>query len=165
MIPSTYSPFATLIFFAIFAAAPTSATAQAPHEIEDTTDLEHMLVELNERILVEYVLKNNARPLRENSLVSFFAVTPGGIESRSRVLTTVGNLDVDSLSVDNAKFQIHETTALLSGSLTPHGTLGGRPMPTLTYLSVYVKERGEWRVAARSLTPLVARPPGETPTD
>jgi hypothetical protein len=152
-----------LISFAILATVATSAVAQTAHEVESTTDLERVLIELNERVLVEYVLQNNARPLRESSLMSFFAVTPGGIESRSRVVATVGNLDVDSLIVENVKFQLHETTAVLAGSLTPCGTLGGRPMPTLTYLSVFVKQGDEWRLAARSLTPLVARAPGERP--
>ena len=116
------------------------------------------LIELNERVLREYVVHNNTLPLEEIAPKNFFAVTPGGIESRAHVIATVGNVDVDSMTVENNEVRIHGEMALLAGTLRPHGRLSGRLMPTLTYLSVYIRQNGHWRLVARSLTPLLAPP-------
>jgi hypothetical protein len=120
---------------------------------------EQALLDLNERILREYVVRNNTRPLEATALGDFFAATPGGIESRAHVIATVGNVDVDSVTIENTEIRFHDDAALLAGTLSPYGRLSGRPMPTLTYLSVYVRQEGRWRLAARSLTPLLASPP------
>jgi hypothetical protein len=120
---------------------------------------EQALLDLNESILREYVVRNNTLPLEATALGDFFAATPGGIESRAHVIATVGNVDVDSVTIENTEIRIHGAAALLAGTLRPYGRLNGRPMPTLTYLSVYVRQEGRWRLAARSLTPLVASPP------
>lgn len=47
----------------------------------------------------------------------------------------------------------------LQGTVKAEGQLGGRPMPPLTYLSVYANVGGHWRLVARSLTPILAPPP------
>lgn len=137
----------------VVAGCATFPVAQIPDE--DPAGLERRLLALNEQVLVEYVLWNNTGPLEEVALDNFFVVGPAGVELRNQVIATVGSLDVDSVSVENAEFRLHDSTAVLAGTVTARGQLGGRPMPTLSYLSVFVKERGEWRLAARSLTPLL----------
>lgn len=117
------------------------------------------IIDLNERILREYVVENNTGPLEDTALDDFFAVTPAGIESRAHIVATVGNVDVDSVTIENTELRIHGDAAVLAGTLRPYGRLNDRPMPTLTYVSVYIRQEGRWRLTARSLTPLMAPPP------
>ncbi len=161
MLANRWPLIATLCLVALTAGAP-SAFAQTADG--NAGELERMLVELNERILVEYVLHNNPVPLEEAARSDFFLVGPAGVESRERVVATVGNLDADSVSVENTEVRLYgspsASAAVLAGTLRSEGRLGGRPMPVLSYLSVYVREAGGWRLAARSLTPLMVGPPG-----
>ncbi|MFW5972794.1 MAG: nuclear transport factor 2 family protein [Bacteroidota bacterium] len=145
-----------ILYLFAFVAGVSDAAAQTENHHRE--DVEQALVDLNERILIEYVVHNNTGPLQATAAERFFAVTPGGIEPRSHVIATVGNLDVDSVSVMNTEIHLYGSTALLAGVLRGQGTLSGRPLPPLSYLSVYVKEDEQWRLAARSLTPMVARP-------
>ena len=161
MLPNRWLLTATACLIALMlGAADTSAQTAG----DDTEQLERMLVELNERVLVEYVLHNNTGPLEVAARDDFFLIGPAGLESRERVVATVGNLDVDSVAVENAEVRLYGSpvvsSAVLAGTLRGEGSLGGRPMPTLSYLSVYVREGDEWRLAARSLTPLMFGPPG-----
>lgn len=152
----------TIICLVALTAGATNAFAQTANE--DAEQLKRMLVELNERVLVEYVLHNNTGPLKAATRDDFFVVGPAGIEPRAQVIATVGNLDVDSVGVENAEIRLYgspaASSAVLAGTLRAKGSLGGRPMPVLSYLSVYVREGDEWRLAARSLTPLMFGPQG-----
>lgn len=121
-------------------------------------DPEASLLELNERVLEAYILNNNVEPLREIAVDDFFVVTPAGVESRERVLETAGNLDIESISIENTEIHQYGTTAILAGTVIAEGQIGGRPMPPITYLSVYVDEGGQWQLVARSITPLFAPP-------
>jgi hypothetical protein len=149
-------PTATALLL-VLAGCATSPGAQTLDE--DPARLERTLVALNERVLVEYVLRNNTGPLEEVALDDFFVVGPAGVELRAHVIATVGSLDVDSVSVETAEVRVYDSTAVLAGTMRAHGQLGGRPMPTLSYLSVFVRQGGKWRLAARSLTPLLSEPP------
>jgi hypothetical protein len=140
---------------ATFVAIPTHARVE--NDIGD--EAEKTLIELNERVLEEYILNNNVEPLRGTAVEEFFVVTPVGIESRQQVMETVGNLDVDSIRIDLSEIHVYGSTAVLAGTVIADGQLGGRPMPPITYLSVYAKEGDRWRLVARSLTPILAPPP------
>lgn len=160
MIPN-YRTLTTIIFLITLISGSSGAIAQTPNE--DAKHLEQMLIELNEQVLVEYILHNNTGPLEATTGDDFFLIGPAGVEHREQVVTTVGNLDVDSVSVENSEIRIYgspdASTAVLAGTIHPKGSLGGRPMPILSYLSVYIREgNGEWQLAARSLTPLMVQP-------
>lgn len=146
-----------IICLIVLTAGASGAFAQTANE--DAEHLEQRLVELNERVLVEYDLHNNTGPLEAAARDDFFLVGPAGVESRDRVLATVGNLDVDSVSVENTEIRLYggpaASSAVLAGTIRPNGSLGGRPMPVLSYLSVYVRDGQTWRLTARSLTPLM----------
>lgn len=150
----------TIICLITLTSGGSGAFAQTTNE--DAKHLEQMLTKLNEQVLVEYILHNDTGPLETVALDDFFLVGPAGVESRNRVVTTVDNLEVDSVSVENTEIRLYgspdTSSAVLAGTLRPKGTLGGRPMPVLSYLSVYVREGNEWRLAARSLTPLMEEP-------
>lgn len=150
---------AIICLIAITAGSP-DAFAQTTNE--DAGHLKQRLIELNERVLVEYVLHNNTGPLETAARDDFFVVGPAGVESRERVVATVGNLKVDSVSIENTEIRLYgspeASSAVLAGTLHPRGSLGSRPMPVLSYLSVYVRKGNEWRLAARSLTPLMFGP-------
>lgn len=159
MLPNHWT-LTTIICFITLTSGGSCAFAQTANE--DAKQLKQMLTKLNEQVLVEYILHNNTGPLETAALDDFFLVGPAGVESRNRVVATVDNLEVDSVSVENTEIRLYgspdASSAVLAGTLRPKGSLEGRPMPILTYLSVYVLEEYEWRLAARSLTPLMAEP-------
>lgn len=155
--------FLIFIFCLITLVARTEGvSAQTPEQ--EVVHLEQMLVDLNERILVEYVLHNDTALLEATARDDFFLIGPAGIESRERVIATVGNLDVDSVTVKNTEIRLYgqsvASSAVLAGTLKANGNLGGRPLPVLSYLSVYIRDGDEWLLAARSLTPLMFGPQG-----
>lgn len=121
--------------------------------MEETANVESTLIELNEGILEEYILRNNTEPLQATALESYIVMTPGGLETKEQAIAGVSNVDADKVRVENEQCQIHGTTAILAGTLSGTRTIAGRPVPDIGYLSVYVKNDGEWRLAARSLTP------------
>jgi hypothetical protein len=132
--------------------------ASATTTLQDD-DLEHQLIELDERVLTAYILRSDSAPLREISRDDYFVMGPAGVEPKAHVLATVGNLDVHSLRVENHTVQILGASAVLAGFVHAEGELGGHPMPTLGYLSMYVREDSRWRLAARSLTPQFVQAP------
>lgn len=154
--------FLIFIFCLITLAAGTAGVSAQTPEQEEVAHLERMLIDLNERILVEYVLHNDTALLEATARDDFFLIGPAGIESRERVIATVGNLDVDSVTVNNTEIRLYgqsvASSAVLAGTLKANGNLGGRPLPVLSYLSVYIRDGDEWLLAARSLTPLMFGP-------
>ena len=142
---------------AVVAVATVPSHAGDENDIGDET--QRTLIELNETVLEEYILNNNVEPLQGTAVEEFFVVTPVGIESRQQVVDTVNNLDIDSIEIENAEIHVYGSTAVLAGTVKAEGQLGGRPMPPLTYLSVYANVGGHWRLVARSLTPILAPPP------
>jgi len=138
------------------------AVAAIPSRAAEKNDrggeLEKTLTELNERVLEEYILNNNVEPLEGIATADFFVETPVGIESRKQVIETVGNLDVDSIAIENTEIHLYGPTEVLAGTVKVVGQLGGRPMPPITYLSVYAQEGDRCRLFARSLTPRLASP-------
>lgn len=124
--------------------------------MQNQTELERSLIEFDKHVFEEYILRNNVAPLIEMTLQGFFIVSPGGIEPKQQVIDTIGNLEVESLIVENERVHIYSSTAVLAGKLRGSGLLMGRPFPVLTYLSVYVLEGETWRLSAQSLTPMAA---------
>jgi hypothetical protein len=61
--------------------------------------------------------------------------------------------------IENERIEVLDSAAVLAGTIRAEGTIMGRPMPNLVYLSVYAKEDAGWRLVARSLTPKMV-PPG-----
>ncbi len=118
------------------------------------------LLERNREILEAYVVANDTAPLDAAAVDDYFVVTPIGMESRSHVLATVGNLDVTELRIEGPEVRLHGDTAILTGTLHGDGTLSGRPFPAMTHVTVFVRDGDDWRLAARSLTPLFTAPPG-----
>jgi hypothetical protein len=160
MLPSRWLP-KIIVCLVAFATGTADVSAQTPRS--DVEALERMLIDLNQRVLVEYVLHNNTALLEEVARNDFFLVGPAGIEPRKQVIATVGNLEADSVSVKNTEIRLYgspvASSAVLAGRLRAKGSLGGRPLPVLTYLSVYVRDGDKWRLAARSLTPLMSGTP------
>lgn len=138
---------------------PVGFCAADAGESTDSAQIEESLVRLNETILESYVLHNDTAPLERATAEGFLVVTPAGIESREQVIATVGNLEVESVVIENERIEVFGSAAVLAGTIRAEGTIMGRPMPNLTYLSVYAKEGDGWRLVARSLTPKM-RPPG-----
>lgn len=115
------------------------------------------LSEHNRNVLHEYIVNNNAAPLVDSAIDSFFVVTPGGIETRDHVIRSNANLDVSSAEIFTHRIEVVGDTAVLAGKIVAVGTLEGEPMPQLGFLTVYTMIEGEWHLLARSLVPQFGR--------
>jgi hypothetical protein len=121
--------------------------------------LEECLVDLNEYIFSELMLRGSRAALDELSFPETILVVPDAVEVRREVQGLEGAPKAEDLDVQNEYFFLHGDTAVLAGVLKLQGTMGGRPLPpTMRYLSVFVDTGEEWRLLARSLVP--ARKPG-----
>lgn len=117
------------------------------------------LSDFNRELMLEYLLNRNTAPLASASVDAYFAVTPGGIETREEALASVDNLDIAQAEVYTHRIEVIGDTAVLAGKVRVEGTIGGRPTPELGFLSVFSLVDGEWRLLARSLTPQAAGRP------
>ena len=117
---------------------------------------ERELVKLNERLFREYLVNQNTEPFGETALDDFMLVAANGqTETKSQVSSTVSNLSIKHSVVENLHALSEGDTVVLIGRLTIEGTILGRPLPRqLTYMNVFVKGTGGWRLLARSLTPV-----------
>jgi Domain of unknown function (DUF4440) len=116
------------------------------------------LSEFNRDLLLEYLLHHNTEPLRAATVEDYFVLTPGGIETRDEALAGAGLVDVTDAEVYTHRIEVSGDTAVLAGKIRASGTLNGRPMPELGFLSVFRMVDGEWFLVARSLVPQVAPP-------
>ena len=122
---------------------------------EPTT--EEFLVRLNRDLFERYVLHHDTELYAHTALDDYVLVASiGAIETREEVLATAGNLDIRALTVTNNEFRHHGTTAVLVGTLDMEGTILGHDVSgQRRYLSVFIEQDGQWRLMARSLSPIV----------
>lgn len=119
--------------------------------------IEKFLVQLNRELFEQYILRHDTKQYSRVALDDYVLVASiGAIESREEVLATADNLDIRSLTVTNNEFRHHHTTAVLVGTLDMEGTILGHDVSgQMRYLSVFVELDGDWRLMARSLSPVI----------
>ena len=99
-------------------------------ESADSAQIEESLVRLNETILESYVLHSDTAPLEQATGEDFFVVTPAGIESRDRVIATVGNVEAQSVVIENERIEIFDSAAVLAGTIRQREPSWGDPCRT-----------------------------------
>lgn len=149
-----------------FTLAISASVALMPDQVEhdsagsrtdDAATTEEFLVELNRELFERYVLHHDTETYAQTALDDYvFVAAIGAIETREEVLATTGNLDIRSLAITNHEFRHHGDTAVLIGTLDMEGyILGHKVDGKRRYMSVFVHLDGQWRLMARSLSPVV----------
>ncbi len=73
-------------------------------------------------------------------------------------------LQVESLRVEPEEVIVRGNEAIVVSLMHIHATVRGRPIPErMKVMSVFLMEGGEWRLFARSITPILAPPPQGPP--
>ena len=118
------------------------------------------LIAMNARVMVAYIRDQDPGPLREQARDDFFVVSPVGFEDVAYLLDHVGELAADAVVVETVEVRLVGETAIVAGRLHLRdggaeggAEGGGTEWPPLAFLTVYVREDGRWRLAARSITP------------
>ncbi|QDP01301.1 nuclear transport factor 2 family protein [Thalassotalea sp. PS06] len=126
----------------------------------DTNSEELSLVKLHDDITRAYMVEGDVEPLNQSTEDDYFLIAGIGLlESKQQVLQTVNNLNVTDVVFHNDNVIIKGETAILTGTISPTGTIMGHPLPkSFRYLSVFIREQGSWKLQARSITP-VRKPP------
>jgi hypothetical protein len=124
---------------------------------DDTAETEEFLAELNRELFERYILHHDTETYAQTALDDYiFVAAIGAIETREEVLATADNLDIRSLTVTNHEFRHHGNTAVLVGTLDMEGHILGHNVDgKRRYMSVFVHLDGQWRLMARSLSPVV----------
>ncbi|MGB3626918.1 MAG: nuclear transport factor 2 family protein [Henriciella sp.] len=145
-------PGAVILFTLILAACATTATSVGP---EDEADL----LRLNEAIFRSVIVDNQRDQLNAASVPSLVVVAPGGmVEDKAAALAGVAAFDASDITLTGQSVSFQRNVATVTGRLDIDGVVRpvGRFGP-LKFMSVYLKEGGEWRLVSRSLTPCLPK--------
>jgi hypothetical protein len=115
---------------------------------------EQELVELNRHLFERMMLHHDATPYEEVALPEYlFVANIGIVESKEEVTTTLENLSIEWVTIENEEIRVRDDTAILIGSMRVQGSVLGFPLPGhMRYMSVFVRTGGGWRLMAQSLT-------------
>jgi hypothetical protein len=133
-----------LFLAALFAPAPLSEEAEA-------------LARLNERVLRSYVLRHDISAHAELAHPDYkIVVAPGFVENREMALSGVSNVAMRRFDIHTLLIDIVGDTALIVTDVKAEGAVAGQPFPRrMTMMHVYAREKGEWRLLGRSMTPVL----------
>ena len=122
-------------------------------------DVEQNLIKLD-RDLLDAMLRKDATMADRVEVANHVFINPGGgVEVRGQ---QVGPGPViDSVDTSDAVVRVHGDTALLTGKAMVKGRFANGPDITgaYRYLRVFVKQQGEWRLVATTVTPIKALGP------
>lgn len=126
---------------------PTTATTQGADE--------QALIKLD-RELMDAAVRGDVALLQRTEVDGFVFVNPGGgVEEKGQSMPG-GPPKIESAVPDEVRVRVHGDTAVLTGRATLKGRLGsGRDISgQYRYLRVFVKQGGQWRLAAMSAVPI-----------
>ena len=105
----------------------------------------------------QYILHHNTHPYADVMMDDYLLVVEIGlIENRDHLLTTVGNLDIQSATLVNEKFLHYDSNAVLIGTLEMEGKILGHTIDGMVrYMSVFILHEGRWRLLSGSFSPVV----------
>ena len=135
----------------IVCSAPTTATSRQ-------TDRD-ALIQLHKELIETAFLRGESSLLAATALPNLIVVPPGGVvERRDQVIKGLPNVVAESVQIDDVVVADHGTTAVVVARVraarTASATAGsGRSR----MMNVFVKDQGQWRLLARSITPCIER--------
>jgi len=119
------------------------------------TDEDAELLALNASLFQAQIVQRDAGLLNQVALPQFRVIAPGGlIENKEQAMAGVSAWNVESIELSGEEVIREGDVAVVLGRLDINGTMApvGRFGP-LKYMGVFIREAGEWRFLARSLTP------------
>lgn len=148
-----------LLFLIISVSRVEAMDNKRTEKVDDSeiVNVEEQLVRLNKKMMEQYILHHNTELNEEIMLDDYiFVASIGKIESKEDVINTVGNLNIQSASIAHNEFRHHAPTAVLVGTLNMEGSIDNQRMNAqIRYLSVFIFQNDEWRLMARSFSPIV----------
>ena len=118
------------------------------------TDVEQALIKLDRDLLDAMLRKDQTMADRVEVANHVFINPGGGVEVRGQ---QVGPGPViDSVDTSDAVVRVHGDTALLTGKAMVKGRFTNGPDITgpYRYMRVFVKQQGDWRLVATTVTPI-----------
>ena len=153
----------------VIAAAP-SALGQTPDEParpageKAAAGVEQALIKLD-RELTDATVSNDMALFKRTALDSYVFVNPGGGLEEGTQPPSGPPAKFESLVPEDVRVRVHGETAVLTGRATIKGRLGGgRDISgQYRYLRVFVRQGGQWRLAAMSAVPVQQEPAAQQP--
>ena len=137
------------IFTAIFSALGCSMIAQSKGRASAGTEEAVMRIE---RELLDAVLKGNSSANERYLADSYVFTGPDGtVENKAQAIADLksGDLKLQSASLDDAKVQVYNDTAVVTYSSNDKGTYKGKDISGRTrWTDVFVKHNGHWQIVA-----------------
>jgi hypothetical protein len=148
-----------LLFLIISVSRVEAMDNKRTEKVDDSeiVNVEEQLVRLNTEMLEQYTLHHNTQ-LNEKIMLDdyIFVASIGKIESKEDVISTVGNLNIQSASITYNEFRHHDPTAVLVGTLHMEGFITNiKVNARMRFMSVFINVDDQWRLMARSFSPIV----------
>jgi hypothetical protein len=154
-----------LLFVLVAAAIPLLANGQTEPKTKPTAPggpqtgaVEQALIKLD-RELMDAAVRKDRTLFERTALTRFVFVNPGGgVEERAE---SGPGPNIESIQTEDVVVRVDGDTAVLTGKATLKGKLAsGRDISgQYTYMRVFVKQKGEWRLAAMSAVPIAEGQP------
>ena len=128
------------------------------------TDVEQNLIKLDRDLLDAMLRKDRSMADRVEVANHVFINPGGGLEVRGQ--STLPGPVIDSVDTSDSVVHVYGDTALLTGKAMVKGKFTDGPdiSGPYRYMRVFVKQQGEWRLVATTVTPIKpARPEGTAP--
>ena len=149
--------FLALLAAATPAAAQTGAGAatQQPAPAAQQGGAEQALIKLD-RELMDATVSNDMALFKRTALDSYVFVNPGGGLEEGTQPPSGPPAKFESLVPEDVHVRVHGETAVLTGRATVKGRLGsGRDISgQYRYMRVFIRQGGQWRLAATSVVPI-----------
>jgi len=141
----------------VYAISKPDEKSLEPVDVSKTKNVEKYLIRKHTEMMEQYILQHNTEPYADLMLDDYLLVVEIGlIENRELILTTVGNLDIQSAKLTNQEFLHYDSTAVLIGTLEMEGKILGHTIDgKLRYMSVFILHEGRWRLLSGSFSPIV----------
>lgn len=139
-------------------AKPTPSPAPA----QQTGPVEQELAKLD-RELMDATLRNDQTMMQRVALERYVFINPvGGVQERG---DTRGP-KIESIQTQDVQVRVHGDTAILIGHANVKGRFPDGPdiSGPYRYMRVFVKQKGQWRLAAVQITPIQASTPAPAAT-
>jgi hypothetical protein len=140
---------------------PGAQTKPTPSASQQSGAVEQTLIRLD-RELMDAAVRKDKTVFERTALDRYVFVNPGGgVQERAEAMD---GPNLESIQTENVVVRVHGDTAVLTGRAMVKGKLanGTDISGPYTYLRVFVKQKGQWRLAAMSAVPI--QQPQPTPT-
>ena len=144
-----------LLILAVPAVTLSQVTKDEPKKTPPgQTDVEKSLIKLDRDLLYAMIRKDRSMADRVEMANHVFINPGGGVEVKGQ---PVGPGPViDSVDTSEAVVYVHDNTAVLTGKAMVKGKFPAGPdiSGPYRYMRVFVKQQGDWRLIATTVTPI-----------